>query len=144
MANTLYDQDFYAWTIQTAQALKEKAFNKVDFEHLVEELESMGASEKRELRSRLKQLIMHLLKLKYQPDYINTASWVRSVRNQRRELFIHLKDNPSLKPRVAESIDEIYPIAVSLASEETGIKEETFSLECPFTTSQILDDNFYP
>lgn len=144
MANTLYEKDFYAWTIETAKALKEKAFNEIDFEHLVEEVESMGASERRELFSRLKQLLMHMLKLKYQPDYINTASWVRSIKMQRKELFSLLKKMPSLKPSVFDEALEAYQIAVLMASEETGLKEEVFPNECPFTLEQMLDENYYP
>lgn len=69
MANTLYEKDFYAWTIETAKALKEKAFNKVDIEHLIEELDDMGASQRNELESRLGVLLAHLLKWQFQPSH---------------------------------------------------------------------------
>lgn len=144
MANTLYEKDFYAWTVETAKALKEKAFNKVDIEHLVEEVESMGASERRELASRLEQLLMHLLKLKYQSNYINTSSWVRSIKEQRKRLAKLLKTQPSLKNLVNDEVDDSYQLAILKASEETGLKEEVFPSECPFTVEQILDESFYP
>ncbi|NET73475.1 MAG: DUF29 domain-containing protein, partial [Sphaerospermopsis sp. SIO1G2] len=49
----LYEQDFYLWIETTAQQLKAGDFKEVDLENLIEEIESMGRSEKRELKSRL-------------------------------------------------------------------------------------------
>ena len=79
LARNLYDQDFYAWTQEQAKLIKQRVFKMIDIAHLEEELESMGASEQRSLESKLTQLMMHMLKLKYQPDYINTKSWIRSI-----------------------------------------------------------------
>jgi hypothetical protein len=65
---TLYDTDFYTWTTQTAQLLKQRRFSEIDLEHLIEEIEDLGRSEYRALGSRLEVLLMHLLKVKYQPE----------------------------------------------------------------------------
>jgi hypothetical protein len=51
-----YEQDFYAWALQNSQALRAGKIAEADLEHIAEELESMGASERRELFSRLKVL----------------------------------------------------------------------------------------
>jgi hypothetical protein len=59
----LYEQDFYLWLQTTATLLKEKQLELVDFDSLIEEIESMGRSEKKELKSRFTILIEHLLKL---------------------------------------------------------------------------------
>ena len=64
---SLYDQDYYLWITETAQLLREKDFNQVDLDNLIEEIESMGRSEKKAVRSNLRILLMHLLKYKYQP-----------------------------------------------------------------------------
>ena len=140
----LYDQDFYAWTTETAKALKEQDFSRIDLEHLIEEIESVGASERRELKSRLKQLLMHLLKLKYQPNYVNTTSWIRSIKMQRKELFSLFKSMPSLKSTVESEVIDVYPIAVLMASEETGLDESSFPKTCPYSVNQLLDDGFFP
>jgi hypothetical protein len=62
-----YQNDFYSWTQQQVALLKSKQFNKLDFDNLIEEIESMGISEKRELISHLTILLGHLLKWKIQP-----------------------------------------------------------------------------
>lgn len=140
----LYEKDFYAWIQSQTKALACHNMDLLDIKHLKQELESMGASERRELASRLEQLIMHLLKLKYQPNYINTASWVRSVKEQRKRLEKLLKTMISLKRKVGEEIVDAYVLAVLKAVDETGLKEETFPKKCPFTIKQLLDENFYP
>ena len=58
---SLYNKDFYAWTIETIHSLKIKAFDQLDIEHLTEELEGMSAKQRQELRNRLAILLMHLL-----------------------------------------------------------------------------------
>jgi hypothetical protein len=138
-----HDEDFYGWAIAEASLLRQHKWDELDIEHLAEELESMGASEKREIRSRMKQLMKHLLKWKYQPD-LQCRSWKNSIRNQRLELEDVIKDNPSLKPSLNENMKEVYGRALADAVEETGIYKENFPAECPYTFDQIMDDQFYP
>ncbi len=76
--NGLYQQDFYLWTESTANLLREAKFSQLDLVNLIEEVESMGRSEKRELKSRLIILLMHLLKWKYQPAK-RSHSWRSTI-----------------------------------------------------------------
>lgn len=145
-ALNLYNQDFYAWTQEQAKLIKENHLGDLDLTHLLEELISMGASEKRELESRLEQLLMHLLKWKYQPTYINKKSWERSIKEQRKKLKRHLKDNPSLKNQDTfnERFIEAYDTAILRAAEETGLDETAFPVICEWSIVQILDEAFFP
>ena len=61
----LHDRDFYAWTKETAQLLKEGRINEVDVMNIAEELKDMGISNKRALISHMTVLLVHLLKCKY-------------------------------------------------------------------------------
>ncbi len=63
---TLYDHDFYAWSQEQAGLLRAGKLSEADIQHIAEEIESLGRSEKRELVSRLSILLMHLLKWQYQ------------------------------------------------------------------------------
>lgn len=142
-ALSLYEEDFFAWTQEQAKILKNKEFNRLDIEHLCEEVESMGKHEKRELKSRLIQLLMHLLKWKYQSEE-QSKSWHRTIREQRRQIIMVLADNPSLKPLLQEYITDAYSYAIVDAHEETGVFLENFPKECEWTTDQVLDGEFYP
>ncbi len=141
--STLYDTDFYAWANEQAALLRAGQLSAADIEHIAEEIESMGKAEKRELVSRLAVLLLHLLKWRFQPKR-RCSSWEATIRIQRRDLTRHLKDNPSLKPKVPEAVEDAYGNAVIAASDETGLREETFSTVCPWSFDQMMDEGFWP
>jgi Domain of unknown function DUF29 len=133
----LYEQDFYQWTHEQAELMKAGALSQLDIPNLIEEIESMGRSEKRELRSRLTVLLMHLLKWDYQPDR-RSGSWKSTINTQRMDIDFVLKDNPSLKHNLEIVIDETYRVARQRAVDETGLPESVFPLSCPYTVDHIM------
>ncbi|NET73889.1 MAG: DUF29 domain-containing protein [Sphaerospermopsis sp. SIO1G2] len=134
----LYEQDFYLWIQTTAQQLKAGDFKEVDLENLIEEIESMGRSEKRELKSRLIILLMHLLKWQYQPEK-RSASWQSTITEQRICIELLLEDSPSLRPLFTEVFADCYDKARMKASQETGIKLNFFPQESPFTLDEVMN-----
>ncbi|MDK2458678.1 DUF29 domain-containing protein [Aphanizomenon sp. PH219] len=128
--DNLYDQDFYLWTETICKQLKAGKFAEIDLANLIEEIESMGKSEKRELKSRLIVLLMHLLKWQYQPEKRN-ESWRSTIIEQRICIELLLEDSPSLQPLLIEIFADCYEKARLKASEETGIKLN-------FSSCQIL------
>jgi hypothetical protein len=139
----LYDQDFYAWANEQAGLLRAGRLSEADIEHIAAEIESMGKAEKRELVSRLRVLLLHLLKWRFQPSR-RGASWEGSIINTRDELEEHLCDNPSLKSRVADAVEVVYRRAVVDAVTETTLKKTSFPLSCPWTYEQMMDPDFWP
>lgn len=134
---SLYNKDFYLWTQATAELLKEGKFNELDIPSLVEELESMGRSEKRELKSRLIVLLMHLLKWEYQPEK-RSQSWRSTISEQRICIEELIEDSPSLQPLISEVFDDCYQKARQKAADETEIKLTFFPQESPFTLEEVL------
>jgi hypothetical protein len=116
---------------------------ELDREHLVEELEEWMANTRRELYRRLRVLIGHLLKWRYQPAQ-RSGSWRGSIRTQRDDLAALFKDNPSLRRLLPEKMTDAYRAAVKLAADETSLPVNTFPTECPFTAAQVLDEEFWP
>ena len=139
--NNLYEQDFYLWTQITAEQLKENKFNEIDITNLIEEIESMGRSEKRELKSRLIVLLMHLLKWHYQPEK-RSESWRTTITEQRICIEGLLEDSPSLKPLLSEVFEDCYQKARLKASDETGIKLNFFPKESPFSLAESLASSY--
>lgn len=139
--NNLYEQDFYLWTQITAEQLKENKFNEIDKINLIEEIESMGRSEKRELKSRLIVLLMHLLKWHYQPEK-RSESWRSTITEQRICIEGLLEDSPSLKPLLSEVFEDCYQKARLKASDETGIKLNFFPKESPFSLEETLESSY--
>lgn len=134
-----YQQDYYAWTTQTAWLLREGRFGEIDALQIAEELESMGKREKRELVSRLSVLIAHLLKWQFQPAK-RSRSWRNTILTQREEIETLLEDSPSLRSELLALIPAAFTRAKRLAEDETGIEQETFGESCPFTLKEILGE----
>ncbi|CAD5964604.1 DUF29 domain-containing protein [Planktothrix agardhii 1029] len=140
---SLYDRDFYLWLQTTINILKEGKFAEVDLENLLEELESMGRSDKNALKSNLKVLLMHLLKYKYQPEKL-TNSWVYTIREHRQRLRDTFKTSPSLYRFFEDIFNESYQDARELAADETGLSINLFPTESPFTVEEVLNPDFLP
>lgn len=139
----LYEKDFYAWANEQAALLRAGKLGLADIENIAEEIESMGRSEKRELASRLTVLLLHLLKWQFQPS-LRGASWEATILVQRIKLADHLTDNPSLKPRLLDATAGAYRLASIQAAAETGMNRTTFPPTCPWSSEQLLDQDFWP
>ena len=138
-----YDEDFFLWRQSQAALLRAGQFDLVDWEHLAEEIESLGISDRRQLRNRLEVLLMQLLKWQFQPTR-RSRSWRSTIRTQRRRIERVLEESPSLRREVAELSREEYAAARESASAETGFALGTFPQSLPYTPEQILDNDFYP
>ena len=137
--NLEYEKDFYKWTRNQAKILKNKEFSNLDIENLIEEIESLGRSERRTLESYLEILLMHMLKAKYQPAK-HSKSWDLSIKNSRQKFKKVLKQNPSLKPKLAEILRDSYESARLDAALETKLDEKIFPANCPWTIDEILSE----
>jgi Domain of unknown function DUF29 len=141
--SNLYNEDFYLWIETTAKQLKNGNFSEIDLANLIEEIESMGRSEKRALKSNLLVLLMHLLKYKYQPEKCSN-SWLSTIFEHRRRLKEELTESPSLKNYFLEIFNECYQDARKQASLETGLSLDTFPMDSPFTIDQSLNQDYLP
>ncbi|EMD0638836.1 DUF29 domain-containing protein [Salmonella enterica] len=138
-----YDTDFYAWIQEQTALLRAGKLNELDTANLIEEIESMGKKERRELLSRITLLLAHLLKWKYQPSH-SGSSWRNTIAEQRREIPKILKDSPSLKRLVPEFFAEGYEDARKWAQDETGLPLATFPEVCPWTYDEAMTVGYYP
>ena len=143
MGAVAYDEDLYSWSLEQAKLLREHKFDQIDLEHIIEEIEDMSKSEKRALGSFLETLLMHLLKWQYQPAH-QGRSWKFTIIEQRKRIVGHMKENPGLKSKLPDVIETAYGYAVSGAVRETGLAQETFPEQCPWTYEQFMDVDFWP
>ncbi len=138
-ASQLYEEDFYLWTRETAAALRARRFADLDVEHLAEEMESMAGSSKRELKSRITQILEHLLKLRMAKGIIlehNQSGWQASIARQRNEIDTLFQESPSLRRFIdPEIIAACYRSAAAVVATEYKVEPPT---ECPFSAAEIL------
>lgn len=138
-----YENDFYGWTQEQSDLIRAGRLADLDIDNILEELETMGRSEKRALDSRLTVLLAHLLKWKYQPNW-RGKSWQLTIEGQRFSVLDVLDDNPSLKPKIHAILAHAYAKSRIEAAKETGLDKSTFPIECPWNYELVISDDFYP
>jgi hypothetical protein len=144
-----YEADFYAWTQAQAAALRKVASVRpdvgadIDWEHIAEELELMGTSERAEIESRLQVVLAHLLKLALVPQPEPRHGWRRTVREQRDRLEIALRLSPSLKKYPATVLAHVYGKARRDVVADYGVRDAPEI--CPFDLErEILAEGWFP
>ena len=85
-AEALYDQDFVRWTEVNARLIRSGHLTDADLQHVAEEIEDMGKSEKKAVFSNMRLLLQHLLKWKYQPLLRQGGTWLSTIIEQRNQL----------------------------------------------------------
>lgn len=157
-AADLYENDFYAWTLQQASFLRDLAgvlatsggeagHFAEDFHLLAEEIEDVGKAERNACRSQTRRIIEHLLKLEYSPAVRPRRNWRTSVIGARIELPDHL--TPTLRRELEQRLEILYAEAARKASSALAARREDARAQpipttCPYTLDQILDIDWYP
>jgi hypothetical protein len=132
-ATAAYDSDFALWVEDQTAALRAGRFDDIDVANIVEELEFLARRDRRELRSRLTVVAVHLLKRIFQPGR-ESPSWRNTIRVQSREIREILADAPSLRRELPALIARAYADARDDTGGETGLPIETFP---PAPTAQF-------
>ena len=143
---TLYDTDYNLWIEETVKQLQAKDFNGIDWANLIEEIASLGRSDKRAIKSLLTRLWEHLLKLGYwesEKSY-NQNHWKREIRNFRQQIRDDLKTSPSLKPYLKEIFAESYQNSRKLVADVSELPIDTFPASPIGNLEQILDEDWLP
>ena len=140
---SLYEQDIVLWVEETVAKLRAKDFENLDLENLIEEVASLGISQRKELLSRLTTLIEHLLKRIYIPMPDNYRGWENTIRKQRRQLNFVLSDAPSLKSIWLISFERAWEVSLQDVRDEYS--QISFPDRWPFsqTLEAMLNDRFW-
>jgi hypothetical protein len=150
--NTLYDEDFFAWSKQQAEALRSAARGVtnqlLDWENLAEEIESLGISQRSALRSQIRRIIRHLIKLENSPAVDPRRGWEESIGDARAEIEQLMETSPSLSAGLDADITAETRRALRLAIGDLQRHGEIEDVDLPrlrnvsYTRDQILDDWF--
>ncbi|MGC2413838.1 MAG: DUF29 domain-containing protein [Stellaceae bacterium] len=151
---TLYDEDFVAWSQQQVGALRVAARNGsnqlLDWENLAEEIEGLGISQKSALGSQIKRIIHHLLKLQHSPARNPQRGWENSIIVARDEIEDLLERSPSLRREIGAEIARQGPRAARLAVRDLGKRAEADPAivarirTTTYSEDQIVGDWFPP
>jgi hypothetical protein len=139
----LYEEDFYVWSQRQAELLRTRRYDELDLEHLIEEVEDLGGALKRAVRSRVRTIIEHLLKLQHSPAVDPRLGWRDTVRAQRNDLLDDL--TPTLRRDLEQELEELYARARqqavgSLRDHGEDAAADALPQSCPYTADQITGD----
>jgi hypothetical protein len=144
-----YEDDFYAWTQYQADVLRSMRTrdNRFDREHVAEEIEDLGKSERDAVEKQIVRILEHFLKLAYSPADRPRYGWMRSVAGARGDLKRKL--SPTLRRHAEEAFASLYEEAreqAALALREYGEDEAAAALPavCPYAFAQVLEKAWYP
>ena len=144
-----YDDDFYAWTQYQAEVLRSMPApdNRFDRENVAEEIETVGRNERDALRSEVRRVLEHFLKLAHSPAVEPRSDWMVSIANARAELDGRL--TATLRQDIEATLPRLYARAktvarVGLVKYGESNAAARFPAACPYTLDQILDDDWYP
>jgi hypothetical protein len=142
----LYDTDYQCWLDEIVAQLKVRDFGNLDLENLIEEIESLGKSDKRAISSYLLRLCEHLLKLKYWESERELCfrGWILEINNFRSEIELILQDSPSLKSFLSEAFLASYQKASKNMLKAIDLPADFIAQEPDFTLEQALDEDWLP
>jgi hypothetical protein len=148
--SSLYDTDFVRWSREQAEHLRrarDAGSNlDLDWDNLIEEIEGLARSERRELRSDIKVVLEHLAELALSPAKAPRRGREASVTEHRDRIAFNLEDNPSLRPELPKLIEQAWPLARRNAAKALQRHRERADppSSCPFTFEQVLDPGWWP
>jgi len=144
-----YEDDFYAWTQHQAEVLRTMPVsdNQFDREHVAEEIEDLGKSERDAARSQIRRIIEHLLKLTYSPAEQLRFDWMETIVGARQELFDKL--TPTLRREIEGALEKLYGDArrrATLGLQRYGESESAkrLPITCPYSWDEICEQDWYP
>ena len=123
--------------------LRAGRYDELDLEHLTEEVEDLGGSLYRSVRSRVRTIIEHLVKLEYSPAAEPRNLWHDTIDVQRADLEDDL--TASLNHRLRSELPRQYLRARAAAARSLRRYGETAAEDalpetCPYTLDQIAGD----
>jgi len=144
-----YDDDFFAWTQYQAEVLRTMRTrdNRFDREHVAEEMEDLGRSYRDAVRSQVRRILEHFVKLAYSPAPDPRAGWGGSISDARSELAD--KMSPTLRRDLEDMFGTLYARArrkVIRDMQDFGEHDAAAAIptDCPYTLDEVLDDDWYP
>lgn len=140
----LYEREYDRWLSETIELLKNRQFDRVDYEHLIEELAALGRSEKTAVKSLSLQIIIHLLIYQFWTTERekNSNHWAAEIITFRVQLEYKLTTNLSKFLELELELEDIYENARLIAEKKTGLKN--LPIICPYSLRQILEKQWFP
>ena len=144
-----YEDDFYAWTQHQAEVLRSMPVsdNRFDREHVAEEIEDLGKSERDAVRSQVRRIIEHFLKLAHSPAEQPRFDWMETIDDARETLSDKL--TATLRRDAEANLEKLYAegrrrAARALRRHGEPDAADQLPLACPWSLDEICREDWYP
>jgi Domain of unknown function DUF29 len=142
------DEDFPAWVLDQAKALRLHKPRAIDWEALADQLDDMYSQVEVDLQSDLRVILQHLLKLQFQPGdnelKRRARGWKVSATEHRNRVSFFLGRAPSLRKKLSEFVQSAYKGARKEAALHMNLEDRALPPKCPWTIDQVIDLDFFP
>ncbi|WP_252177419.1 DUF29 domain-containing protein [Endozoicomonas sp. 4G] len=158
--NSLYETDYHQWLTNQVALLRDRNFDQLDLENLLEDLELGIESKVDNLEHFLINLIHHLLKMDYQTTVLKDTvatervlkGWMVTVCTCRSGINKLIRKNHSLAPRIEGALKVAYAYgkqdaikAMNLyVNKNQKLDNNSFPDECPWSYDQLMTEDWYP
>ncbi len=134
---TRYEDDVCAWAMEQAELIRLGLFHELDIDNLIDEVQDVARRERKELLSRLSLVFHHLLKWDRQPER-RSASWARTIREQRLQVIELLDESPSLRTELAGLLDRAFRQGRVAALNEAGLPDSAIPEVNSYSWDEVM------
>lgn len=147
----LYEEDYHAWALNQAEALRRLAEARpnvpIDFGHLIEEVEDLARAERNAVRSQVRRIIEHCLKLEHSPAAEPRLGWKVSIAAVRNEITDRL--TPTIRQDLETALPQLFTQARRVAAKALLAAGERPAVDAlppsnPYCLNDLLAEEWYP
>jgi len=144
-ATSLYQEDFAAWLDAQVAALRDRRFEDLDLDNLIEEVESIRRADARSVQHHARVVVAQLLQLAHSTLGDPRRSWKSTANAHRDELETRL--TPTARQEFEAGLEKVYNRGREIAAtvlETEGTDREWLPRTCPYLLAEILEEDWYP
>jgi hypothetical protein len=143
MPDGLYERDILSWSKYQADLLRRLArgerVNDIDWEHVVEEIEDVGQSELNAVRSYLRLMLVHLLKLRGWPDSPAADHWRQEIISFQSDAVQRFA--PSMRQWIDLTLLYARAVKELKGAKFDGISPRVWPVTCPVGLDELLNED---
>ena len=136
------DTEYDSWLLEQAQLLRDRNFQHLDIDNLVEEIEALVRGEKSSVEQFAYLIMLHLLLIEYwyEESEWNRNHWEAEITGFRLQLNNKLTTN--LRKHLAQRLDFLYSKAYQAAVKKTksSINGDRFPQKRKYSLEDIIND----
>lgn len=144
-----YEKDIVAWADEQASLLRAYSretvlSNAIDWDHIAEEIETVGRTETRVVTSAIRLVFLHLMKLALLPNSSSSNHWKAEIVGWLADIRADFTPSMAQKVNVQDFWTRALREVTILLSDRPEAPTARLHDLCPFELHELLDERFGP